>query len=187
MSSDLSTNKGPTQEEQEAIKNAKSCIEECHIEQLIHDTKFLRVDSLMELIKALIFQSQINDIELNSQNNQNGNLASSSAVSGSLVSLNTMSTSVTTSDTKLDIDAAVFSLEILVKVVLQNRDRISCIWSMIRNHFYNILLNSSEYSFFLERTVVGLLRISARLLRREELANEVLASLRMLLIFKKNL
>ena len=42
MSSDANVNKGPTQEEQEAIKNAKSCIEECHIEQLIHDTKFLR-------------------------------------------------------------------------------------------------------------------------------------------------
>lgn len=38
---------------------------------------------------------------------------------------------------------------------------------------------------FLERTVVGLLRISARLLRREEFSNEVLASLRMLLMFKK--
>jgi golgi-specific brefeldin A-resistance guanine nucleotide exchange factor 1 len=36
-----------------------------------------------------------------------------------------------------------------------------------------------------ERTIVGLLRISARLLRREELANEVLNSLRMLLLFKK--
>ena len=66
------------------------------------------------------------------------------------------------SDSKFDIDAAVFSLEILVKVVLQNRDRISCIWSTIRNHFYNIIINANDYSFLLERTVVGLMRISAR-------------------------
>ncbi|CAF4404294.1 unnamed protein product, partial [Adineta steineri] len=38
--------------------------------------------------------------------------------------------------------------------------------------------------FFVERTCVGLLRIAARLLRREELASEVLASLRMLLLMK---
>jgi brefeldin A-resistance guanine nucleotide exchange factor 1 len=39
----------------------------------------------------------------------------------------------------------------------------------------------------LERIIVGLLRISARLLRREELANDVLSSLRMLLIIKNNI
>jgi brefeldin A-resistance guanine nucleotide exchange factor 1 len=37
----------------------------------------------------------------------------------------------------------------------------------------------------LERTAVGLLRITARLLRREELATEVLSLMRMLLLFKK--
>ena len=39
-------------EDVEAIKNAKACVDECHIEQLIHDTKFLRVDSLLEFIKG---------------------------------------------------------------------------------------------------------------------------------------
>ena len=53
-SSESSSNKAPSSEELEAIKNAKTCIDECHIEQLIHDTKFLRVDSLIEFIKALI-------------------------------------------------------------------------------------------------------------------------------------
>lgn len=188
MSSDLSSNKGPTPEEEESIKCAKSCIEECHIEQLIHDTKFLRVDSLLELIKALVFSSQINENDHNSSSNSNqlnNSLSPSSGTSGSMASLNTISTSGNNADGKLDTDAAVFSLEILIKVVLQNRDRISCIWSTVRNHFYNIIVNSSDYTFFLERTIVGLMRISARLLRREELANEVLASLRMLLMFKK--
>lgn len=171
MSSDLSLNKGPTPEEQEAIKNAKSCIEECHIEQLIHDTKFLRMDSLMELTKALIFTSQINDLDPNTVS------ISANSGSGSMLGLNMISSS--------DNDAAVFSLEILIKVILQNRDRISFIWSTVRNHFYSIVINSSEYTFFLERTIVGLLRISARLLRREEISNDVLSSLKLLLIINK--
>jgi hypothetical protein len=35
-------------------------------------------------------------------------------------------------------------------------------------------VNANEKSFFIERTCVGLLRIAARLLRREELASEVI-------------
>lgn len=206
-SSDVSSARGPSPEDQESIKNAQSCIDECHIEQLIHDTKFLRIDSLLELIKALIFSSQIHDIDLNlSANsgvgqslNQAASLSSTSSSSGlgsngsSVKPSTTLSTStsgmmnsMTSSlDSRVDMDAAVFSLEILIKVVIQNRDRISSVWPMVRNHFYNIIIHSTEYSFFVERTVIGLLRITARLLRREELANEVLASLRMLLLFKK--
>ena len=75
MSADLNSNKGPTQEEQEAAKNAQSCVEECHIEQLIHDTKFLRVDSLLELVKALIFQSQVNDGDLTSLTNSRAGMS----------------------------------------------------------------------------------------------------------------
>lgn len=183
MSSDLSTNKGPTPEEQEAIKNAQSCIEECHIEQLVHDTKFLRVDSLLELVKALIFVSQINEMDLSHSVNSS-NLTSSGSVSSGMTHSASIS-NLNHADGKLDSDAAIFSLEILIKVILQNRDRISCIWLTVRNHFYNLIVNSNEYSFFLQRAVVGLMRISARLLRREELASEVLTSLRMLLLFKK--
>lgn len=186
MSTDLSSTKGPTPEEQEATRNAQNCVDECHIEQLIHDTKFLRVDSLLELIKALIFLSHINDNDLNSNS---GSMLTSSIGSGTLSSNSSSASNsniaASVSDSKVDVDAAVFSLEILIKVVLQNRDRIACIWSTLRNHFYNIIINANDYSFFLERAVVGLLRISARLLRREEIANEVLASLRMLLMIKK--
>jgi golgi-specific brefeldin A-resistance guanine nucleotide exchange factor 1 len=174
MSNDLSMNKGPTAEEQEATKSAQQCVEECHIEQLIHDTKFLRVESLIELVKALIYLSSQ---PADSNENHNSNTSATTSPNNN-PTLNSNSS-----------DAAVFSLEILVKVVLQNRDRIVYIWPLVRNHFYNIFITSahehSHVSFFLERAIVGLLRISARLLRREELVDEVLASLRMLLLFKK--
>ncbi len=136
--STVSSGKQATIEEQEAIKIATACIEECHLEQLLQETKFLIIDSLNELLKALIYGCQI------SPDSQ-----------------------------KLDQDAAVFCLELLVKVVLQNRDRVTLFWSSVRHQFYSILVHANEKSFFIERTCVGLLRIAARLLRREELASEV--------------
>ncbi|CAF2709471.1 unnamed protein product [Rotaria sp. Silwood2] len=147
--STLSSGKQVTFEEQEAIKIATACIEECHLEQLLQETKFLIIDSLNELLKALVYGCQI------SPDSQ-----------------------------KFDQDAAVFCLELLVKVVLQNRDRVTLFWPTVRHQFYSILVNANEKSFFVERTCVGLLRIAARLLRREELASEILASLRILLLMK---
>lgn len=126
MSNDLSSNKGPTPEDLESTTNAQACVDECHIEQLIHDTKFLRLDSLIELIKALIFQSQINDTDILAGSASIVSLSSgagggsgnngSSGTAGPGGANNLMS-----NDGKIDYDAAVFSLEILIKVVLQNR------------------------------------------------------------------
>ena len=44
--------RGPTPDEQEATRRAQDCIQECHVEQLIMESKFLRVDSLQELLKV---------------------------------------------------------------------------------------------------------------------------------------
>ena len=215
-SSEANLQKGPSPEDLEAIKNSKTCIDECHIEQLIHDTKFLRVDSLLEFIKALIF-------------NQTGSLINGPSEFLPENEDRFPSLSTTPAPFRLiDNDCSVFSLETLIKVVLQNRDRITCIWPIIRNHFYNIIMSTnfvlqhktscslstksavnqqkntkninrnhpksitktlfpfdSSSLFFIERSIVGLLRITARLLRRDELANEVLTCLRMLLLLRR--
>ena len=39
---------------------------------------------------------------------------------------------------------------------------------------YELAVNATEHTFMLERTVVGLLRLSIRLLRREEIASQVM-------------
>jgi brefeldin A-resistance guanine nucleotide exchange factor 1 len=150
--STLLSGKQPTSEEQEAIKAASLCIEECHLEQLLQETKFLIIDSLNELLKALIYTCQISP-----------------------------------DSSKLDRDAAVFCLELLVKVVLQNRDRVTIFWPIVRLQFDSILLHANEKTFFIERTCIGLLRIAARILRREELATEVSTSLHMLLVMKPHI
>lgn len=53
--SEPASNKGPSPEEEEATKYATKCIRECQLEQLIVDSKFLREESLHELIKVYIY------------------------------------------------------------------------------------------------------------------------------------
>ncbi|XP_071108376.1 Golgi-specific brefeldin A-resistance guanine nucleotide exchange factor 1-like isoform X1 [Haliotis cracherodii] len=153
--SESSNQKGPSLEDQESIKQAQSCIRDCHLDQLIIDSKFLREDSLQELVKALIVACQGSE-------------------DGSTMGL------------QYDEDAAVFFLELLIKVVLQNRDRVSPIWQAVRDFLYNVIVNANEHTFLNERAVVGLLRLAVRLLRREEIASQVLTSLRILMMMKPN-
>ncbi|XP_059156775.1 Golgi-specific brefeldin A-resistance guanine nucleotide exchange factor 1-like [Physella acuta] len=153
--SESASTKGPSAEDLEAGKYAASCVRDCQLDHLILDSKFLREDSLQELIKSLVSIRQGTE----DQGSMNG---------------------------LYDEDACVFFLELLVCVVLQNRDRIAPVWQAVRDHFYNIIVNSNSHSFLVERAVVGLLRISIRLLRREEIAPQVLTSLRILLMMKPN-
>lgn len=151
--SDNANAKGPTPEEQEATKQAHNCTRDCHLEQLIMDSKFLREEALHELVKTLIVGSQTPDTD------------EALCMQG-------------------DEDSAVFFLELLIKVVLQNRDRVTIVWQAVRDHLYNLIVNATEHTFLVERAVVGLLRIAIRLLRREEIASQVLTSLRILLMMK---
>ena len=54
------------------------------------------------------------------------------------------------------------------------RDRIGPFWQNLRDHIYNLAVNATEPTFLVERAVVGLLRLAIRLLRREEIASQVL-------------
>ena len=54
----------------------------------------------------------------------------------------------------------------------------------MKEHIYGLLVNTTQHTFLVERVVVGLLRISIRLLRREEIAPQVLNSLQILLMMK---
>ncbi|PVD38476.1 hypothetical protein C0Q70_01091 [Pomacea canaliculata] len=149
--SESSSSKGPSAEELEASRQAQSCVQDCHLDSLMADTKFLRHDSLNELVKALIAACQGVEEQV-------------------------------TLGGPYDEDACVFFLELLVKVVLQNRDRVTDIWSTVRDHLYWVFVRSREPGLLVERAVVGLLRMAVRLLRREEMASQVLGALRLLLI-----
>jgi brefeldin A-resistance guanine nucleotide exchange factor 1 len=85
-------------------------------------------------------------------------------------------------------NVAVFFLELLIKIVIQNRDRVMTIWQTVRDHIYTLVMNASvfDYQHLLERSVIGLLRIAIRLMRNEDMSPIVLQSLQMLLLLKSS-
>ncbi|KAM6203747.1 Golgi-specific brefeldin A-resistance guanine nucleotide exchange factor 1 isoform 2-T2 [Sarcoramphus papa] len=140
--------RGPSTETQEAKRMALECIKRCDPEKLITESKFLQLESLQELMKALI--------------------------------------SVTPDEETYDEEDAAFCLEMLLRIVLENRDRVTCVWQTVRDHLYHLCVHAMEFCFLVERAVVGLLRLAIRLLRREEISAQVLLSLRILLMMKPN-
>ena len=84
-------------------------------------------------------------------------------------------------------DSAVFYLEMLFRIVVQNRDRILSFWSSVKQHLIDIISTSTTYSRLLERAVTGLLRLGVRLLHREDLQQPVLQSLQILLLISPRL
>ncbi|XP_030628429.1 Golgi-specific brefeldin A-resistance guanine nucleotide exchange factor 1 isoform X2 [Chanos chanos] len=138
--------RGPSTENQEAKQAALLCIKQCDPEKLITESKFLQLESLQELLKALI--------------------------------------SVTPDEETYDEEDAAFCLEMLLRIVLENRDRVSCVWQTVREHLYHLCVLANESCFLVERAVVGLLRLAIRLLRREDISSQVLLSLRLLLMMK---
>ncbi|XP_059472257.1 Golgi-specific brefeldin A-resistance guanine nucleotide exchange factor 1 isoform X2 [Neocloeon triangulifer] len=155
LSSEPTNYKGPSPEDQEYIKQAQHCVRDCHLEHLVTESKFLRLDSLQEMVKAFIIACHGPDGHV-------------------------------TLESSFDEDAAVFFLEMLIKIVIQNRDRVSTIWPAIRDHIYSLIMGATacDHHFLMERSIVGLLRLAIRLMRREDMSPVVLQSLRMLLLLK---
>ncbi|XP_057703518.1 Golgi-specific brefeldin A-resistance guanine nucleotide exchange factor 1 isoform X3 [Corythoichthys intestinalis] len=138
--------RGPSMENQEAKQAAILCIKQCDPEKMITESKFLQLESLQELMKALI--------------------------------------SVTPDEETYDEEDAAFCLEMLLRIVMENRDRVSCVWQTVRDHLCHLCVHANESCFLVERGVVGLLRLAIRLLRREDISSQVLLSLRLLLMMK---
>lgn len=86
-------------------------------------------------------------------------------------------------------DITVFLLEFLVKILIQNRDRLLPLWSDCRDQIYLLLLGSSSlgYNYLLLRTTVALLKLAIYLMRNEELCPVVLQSLKMFLLLNPSI
>ncbi|KAK3910453.1 Golgi-specific brefeldin A-resistance guanine nucleotide exchange factor 1 [Frankliniella fusca] len=155
LSSEPASQRMISQEDQEHIQQARRCIRECHLEHLITESKFLRIDSLQEMVKAIILASHGPDGHPSLGTSQNES-------------------------------TAIFFLELLIKVIIQNRDRVASVWGNVRDYIYSLLMGAAacEHPFLMERCVVGLLRLAIRLMRREEMSPIILQSLRMLLLLK---
>jgi len=52
------------------------------------------------------------------------------------------------------------------------RDRVGTIWPAIRDHVYSLIMGATacDHQFLMERSIVGLLRLAIRLMRREDMS-----------------
>lgn len=146
----------PTYEEQELIKKAKKIIKDCQIDQMIVESKFLQFESLQELIKAFISFLRPPDGHK------------------SIVAY------------PYPEDQIVFLMEVMVKILIQNRDRLLHLWNDSRDAIYLLLMGGSTcgYEYLLIRTAIAVLKLAIYLMRNEELCPTVLQSLNMLLMLK---
>ncbi|KAI4307595.1 hypothetical protein L6164_030768 [Bauhinia variegata] len=81
-----------------------------------------------------------------------------------------------------DEDTAVFCLELLIAITLNNRDRIELLWQGVYEHISNIVQSTVMPCALVEKAVFGLLRICQRLLPyKENIADELLRSLQLVL------
>ncbi|KAJ7960150.1 ARF guanine-nucleotide exchange factor GNOM-like [Quillaja saponaria] len=81
-----------------------------------------------------------------------------------------------------DEDTAVFCLELLIAITLNNRDRIVLLWQGVYEHISNIVQSTVMPCALVDKAVFGLLRICQRLLPyKENLADELLRSLQLVL------
>ncbi|KAF9620524.1 hypothetical protein IFM89_013145 [Coptis chinensis] len=81
-----------------------------------------------------------------------------------------------------DEDTAVFCLELLIAITLNNRDRIILLWQGVYEHICSIVQSTVMPCALVEKAVFGLLRICQRLLPyKENLADELLRSLQLVL------
>ncbi|XP_058787505.1 ARF guanine-nucleotide exchange factor GNOM-like [Vicia villosa] len=81
-----------------------------------------------------------------------------------------------------DEDTAVFCLELLIAITLNNRDRIGILWPGVYDHISNIVQSTVMPCALVEKAVFGLLRICQRLLPyKENIADELLRSLQLVL------
>ncbi|CAG4994635.1 unnamed protein product [Parnassius apollo] len=167
--------RAPTPHEKVLIDAATECVAKCNFPGLlITETKFLQLESLQELVRAMVAVGTPPDAESLQLNPQ------------------------------LE-DITIFFLELLGKTLIQNRDRVACVWAEASAHLERVVMWEvwmdrvacvwAEASAHLERVVVwagargpavltralsALLRTCARLMRCEHCAAQVLHHLALL-------
>lgn len=79
-------------------------------------------------------------------------------------------------------EIAVFCLELLIGITLNNRDRFTLLWQGVYDHIANVVHSTLMPCSLAEKAVFGLLRICQRLLPyKETLTDELLKSLQLIL------
>ncbi|BHF82533.1 G-box binding factor [Sparganum proliferum] len=70
-----------------------------------------------------------------------------------------------------------FCLELIVRILLFNRDRVGLLWPLVRGNLVEMLMVAREPCFLVERVITGLLHLALRLIRRQNLTVQIFACL----------
>ncbi|KAK4417638.1 ARF guanine-nucleotide exchange factor GNOM [Sesamum alatum] len=139
----------PSEEELAARQRTLQTIQNCHIDSIFAESKFLQAESLSQLVRALV-------------------VAGRHPLKGN--------------NSVEDEDTAVFCLELLIAITLNNRDRIMLLWQNVYEHIASVVQSTVMPCALVEKAVFGLLRICQRLLPyKENLTDELLKSLQLVL------
>ncbi|KAL9265189.1 ARF guanine-nucleotide exchange factor GNOM-like protein [Drosera capensis] len=141
-------NSEPTDEEVAARKRTLETIEQCHINSIFRESKFLQADSLLQLAGAIMAAGRSSREKASAESSE----------------------------------AAIFFLELLITITLNNRDRISLLWSNVYEHIAHIVQSTPVPCNLVEKAVFGLISFCQRLLPyKENLVDELLRSLQLVL------
>ena len=123
-------------EENECRKMARACVDECEIVDLVKDSKFLQIQSLREFLGALMSSNRSS-----SQRQQDGTFGLSLFA---------------------EEQSATICLELLVRVLIENRDRLGeqgmKFWPVVHEYLYTILLQVRAPSFLFTIALLYFLR-----------------------------
>ncbi|KAL4352052.1 hypothetical protein GQ457_06G042160 [Hibiscus cannabinus] len=139
----------PTEEELAAQQHLREIVQECHIDNIFMESKFLQAESLLQLVNAIILAA--------------GRFSKGARVMD-------------------DEDTAVFCLDLLITMTLNNRDRILIIWQKVYEHISDIVRQKAVPCTLVEKAVFGLLKVCQRLLPyKENITDELLKSMQLIL------
>ncbi|OQR79898.1 Golgi-specific brefeldin A-resistance guanine nucleotide exchange factor 1-like, partial [Tropilaelaps mercedesae] len=162
----ITSSESAAQREHEAQlrKVAETCVINFHPDFIFSESTFLRTSALEELVRVLITSCPVPS-------------------SHAFVNADMSNAGVGSS---YDEESTIFALELLVKVVLKNKDRVHAIWAPVRDHLVALVMGAaaSDHRRLLERAVVGMLRLALRLCKGDQMGSQALQNLAMLLLLK---
>ncbi|EME32087.1 GTP:GDP antiporter/ protein homodimerization [Galdieria sulphuraria] len=176
-----------SKEEMEAEKLGKKCIGDCRIDEIfINESRFLRAESIVALMKGLVSisnqllapcnESTVSRQSCDKDDSQNKTTADSGKVgdsgNGNMKDWETLK--VVTKDEFVSRQCGVsFCIDLMREILLRNRDRLFLLWPYCYEVVEKVLNPLTEPCPSLVRATVTLLRIVIRYGHREELSMEI--------------
>lgn len=83
----------------------------------------------------------------------------------------------------------IFHMELLTKILIQNRDRVLPFWPKCSEQLHQLIINAAScgYENLLKRSTVALFKLAIYLMRNEELASTILQSMKIFLRLKSKI